>query len=259
MKYYIQRGINEYGPYTLADLQRYVAQGNISPNDLTRSEGMTEWAPVSQVVGNIPPPAPPAAVTAAWPTQGGTVYGGTPAVASPAAAYGAAASPAAVAGPVPPDLHWALVWLIGAFTCNIFQLVWLFVEVGFVKKIRPASNCLAFLITSLCVQLGSFVVLFAGMGVIGGFSESRQPPNGPTVIVAVLFYAALLAGGVLSIVAIFKTRSALVEYYNTVEPIHLRLSGVMTFFFSIFYFQYHFSRIAAWKRTGYLAPQAYQG
>jgi hypothetical protein len=50
-------------------------------------------------------------------------------------------------------------------------------------------------------------------------------------------------------------RDALVEYYNTVEPINLRLSGVMTFFFSFLYFQYHFSRIANWKRTGYLLPQ----
>ncbi len=54
MKYYIQRQLNEYGPYTLADLQRYVAQGSILPTDLTRSEGMTEWTPVSQVIGNIP-------------------------------------------------------------------------------------------------------------------------------------------------------------------------------------------------------------
>ena len=56
MKYYIQRQLNEYGPYTLADLQRYVAQGSILLTDLTRSEGMTEWVPVSQVIGNIPAP-----------------------------------------------------------------------------------------------------------------------------------------------------------------------------------------------------------
>jgi hypothetical protein len=46
MKYYIQRQLNEYGPYTLADLQRYVAQGSIQLADLTRSEGMTDWVPV---------------------------------------------------------------------------------------------------------------------------------------------------------------------------------------------------------------------
>jgi hypothetical protein len=50
-------------------------------------------------------------------------------------------------------------------------------------------------------------------------------------------------------------RSSLVQYYNTVEPISLKLSGVMTFFFNIYYFQHHFSRIAEWKRTGRLTPQ----
>src|SRR5215467_8164719 len=53
MRYYVQRGLNEYGPYTLADLQRYIAQGNILLTDLTRSEGMREWIPVAQVIGNI--------------------------------------------------------------------------------------------------------------------------------------------------------------------------------------------------------------
>jgi hypothetical protein len=57
------------------------------------------------------------------------------------------------------------------------------------------------------------------------------------------------------IVAFFKMRSSLVQYYNTVEPISLKLSGVMTFFFNIYYFQHHFSRIAEWKRTGRLTPQ----
>src|SRR5262245_37872993 len=85
MKYYIQRQLNEYGPYTLADLQRYVAQGNIALTDLTRSEGMTEWVPVSQVIGNIPaiPQAPAPSLPVQTPQsaqvqpQSGTVYGGS--------------------------------------------------------------------------------------------------------------------------------------------------------------------------------------
>jgi hypothetical protein len=55
--------------------------------------------------------------------------------------------------------------------------------------------------------------------------------------------------------AVFQMRSSIENYYNTVEPINLRLSGVMTFFFAVYYFQHHFSRIANWKRTGYLQPQ----
>src|SRR5262245_41200099 len=100
MKYYIQRGLNEYGPYTLAELQRYVAQGNILLTDLCRGDGMTEWAPVSQVIGNIPvaAPAPPTAPAPA----SGTVYTQpqtTGADHSTTLAYGTAAAPA-VAGPV---------------------------------------------------------------------------------------------------------------------------------------------------------------
>jgi hypothetical protein len=56
MNYFISRDDQEYGPYTLADLQRYVAAGSILVTDLTRSEGMNEWVAVSQVIGNIPVP-----------------------------------------------------------------------------------------------------------------------------------------------------------------------------------------------------------
>jgi hypothetical protein len=50
-------------------------------------------------------------------------------------------------------------------------------------------------------------------------------------------------------------KSTLKDHYNRIEPIGLRLSGVMTFFFSIYYFRHHFSRIAQGKKTGYLQPQ----
>jgi len=57
---------------------------------------------------------------------------------------------------------------------------------------------------------------------------------------------------VVMLMAVFGMRKSIVRYYNTVEPIQLQLSGVMTFFFSVLYFQYHFSRIVQWKKTGRL-------
>src|SRR4029077_20523552 len=57
MNYFIKRDPNEYGPYSLADLQKYVASGNILLTDQYRSEGLMDWVPVSQVIGNIPVPA----------------------------------------------------------------------------------------------------------------------------------------------------------------------------------------------------------
>jgi GYF domain 2 len=258
MKYYIKRDLNEYGPYTLADLQRYVAQGNIVLNDLARSEGMTDWAPVSQILGTIAvpvpqPTTPPAAagtVYSGTPSTAGTVYSGQPAVAP---AYGSTpgygVAPAATAGPVPPDFHWALVLVIGFF-CSIFQFVWLFIEASFVKKIRPQSNFLAFLIAGISCLIGSVIVFYGGIIVMAA-NNSNDPP----VALFLILGAGYLTGIVLYIVGIFKMRAAIEEYYNSVEPINLRLSGVMTFFFNVLYFQYHFSRIAQWKKTGYLQPQ----
>ena len=252
MKYYIQRQLNEYGPYTLADLQRYVAQGSIQLNDLTRSEGMTDWVPVSQVIGNIPAPQPPAPVQApAGATYGGgnpygstgVVYGGPGQVPGGVPVYGAPVVP----GLMPPDFHWALVLLI-SFFCSIFQIVWLFIEAGFVKKIDSESKGVAFLAGGLVAQIVAFIVLFSSIGM----TPDRQEPS---LGVFVPFFFIALAGIVLHLIGIFQMRSSLVNYYNTVEPINLRLSGVMTFFFAVYYFQYHFSRIANWKRTGHLEPQ----
>jgi len=253
MKYYIQRQLNEYGPYTLADLQRYVAQGSILLTDLTRSEGMKDWVPVSQVIGNIPAPQPAAvpmpgsAVASAGNVyaSAGTVYGGPGSVPVGVPVY--AGGGPVVSGPVPPDFHWALVLLV-SFFCGFFQLVWLFVEAGFVKKIDREGKSMAFLIGGVVVQVLAFVVLFSSARVSG---DRPDPPFSffvPFLLVA-------LAGAVLHIIGIFQMRTSIENYYNTVEPINLRLSGVMTFFFAVYYFQHHFSRIANWKRTGYLPPQ----
>jgi len=243
MKYYIQRQLNEYGPYTLTDLQRYIAQGSILLTDLARSEGMTDWLPLSQVIGDIPAQAPspamPAAaavpVAAAPVYAGGTVYSG------------AAASPQVNNGyPTPPDLHWALVLLIGWF-CGFFPLIWLFIQAGFVKKLNQQSNFMTLLIAGIC----AWVVGFCGVFVAAGISANQSEPS-PILFV---FGLAAIGGLVLHIIGIFQMRSAIEQHYNTVEPINLRLSGVMTFFFAIYYFQYHFTRIANWKRNGYLQPQ----
>ncbi len=197
---------------------------------------------------------------AATPTPGETVYSGTPAVATTSAAapaYGTVAAPA-VAGPVPPDLHWALVLLFG-FLCSIFSLVWVFIEAGFVKRIKPDSNHLMLIITGMVMQIGTVIVCYALLITLAATGKSNEPPVGSLIFLGVLFVVGWIGGLVTHIIGNFKMRAAMVEYYNTVEAINLHLSPVLTFFFPLFYFQHHFSRIATWKRTGYLAPQAYQG
>jgi hypothetical protein len=239
MKYYIQRQLNEYGPYTLADLQRYVAQGSIQLADLTRSEGMTDWVPVSQVIGNSPIPvaAPAGQAIGAAAYSGGTVYDGSGAV------YGVQAVSALGEPAVPIDFHWALVLLIGIVTCGIFNYAWLIVESVFVRKVKPESKGLLFVIIAIA---GFFVGGFVN-GIMAAASHGQATPYGSLFSLAAL---------VLYLVGVFQMKSDLEDYYNSIEPINLQLSGVMVFFFNVYYFQYHFSRIAQWKKTGVLAPQS---
>jgi len=241
MKYYIQRQLNEYGPYTLADLQRYVAQGSIQLTDLTRSEGMTEWTPVSQVIGNIPIPVAAGATAGAY--AGGTGYGGSGTVYDASTAgFGVQSVPMQGSPFIPVDFHWALVLLIGICTCGLFFSAWIIVEAAYVRKIKPESKGLMLVIIAVA---GSYLGSFAN-GFISAMNHTNPQPLGNliTIVFAIVFW-----------VAAFQMRSDLEDYYNTVEPINLQLSGVMTFFFAVFYFQHHLSRISKWKKTGILAPQ----
>ena len=244
MKYYIQRQLTEYGPYTLADLQRYVAQGNILLTDLTRSEGMTDWVPVSQVLGNIPVPVPmPAMPMPGAPAYGGQAYtGGAGAYGGAGAVYPGAMPAAATAGPVPIDFHWAAVLVIGIVTCGLFWWAWLMVEAAFVRKVKSNSKGLLFAIISCVIY---FVGSFINVAIL-----LAQPPE-PVywgrllTVIAIAFW----------LIAAFRMKDDLESYYNTTEPINLRLNGWLTFFFALWYFQHHFSRIAQWKKTGILEPQ----
>jgi hypothetical protein len=231
MNYFIKRDLNEYGPYSLADLQKYVASGNILLTDLCRSEGLTEWVAVSQVIGNIPVPA------AAPQPSAGTTYGGS---AGAAGAYGSQAgyaAPVASQYPAPPSLHWGILVLLGVLTCGIFGWVWAFVQAAWVKKVDPQSKALMY----YGISIGLFVLMF-GAGFAEGIAGRPGAANGP------VFLICRIAGGIMWLVAAFNMRSSIEDHYCSKEPIGLSLNGVMTFFFSIYYFQYHFTRINEMKQ-----------
>jgi hypothetical protein len=62
-----------------------------------------------------------------------------------------------------------------------------------------------------------------------------------------LFHWIWRAAFFVPILGSFAMKAALEDYYNNEEPIGLQLSGAMTFFFAVFYFQYHFTRIREMK------------
>jgi hypothetical protein len=207
VNYFIKREIQEYGPYSLAELQRSVASGNILLTDLCRREGMEHWFLVSQVIGNMAVPA-----------------------AAPAPVAVAAMQPSPY--PPPPSLHWVIVLLLAILTCGLFGWAWVIGEAIWVKKVQPSSKALLYLCPA-------FVLLIAA-GILGAFPDENLQTLGviPNI-----------GGLVLWIVASFSMKSSIEEHYNVAEPLGLTLSGVMTFFFNVYYFQYHFTRIIALKRS----------
>jgi hypothetical protein len=213
MPYQVSRNGQMYGPYTLEDLQRYVASGHILYTDLAKSEEMPEWLPVSQILGTPPAYATPVAY---------------------------AQAPSGNAYPDPPNLNWALELLLGFLTCVLFVIVWNLVIASWAKRVHPASNALMYYIIATALMVlnfgGSYGNVIAAMhhhpqhqSILGGFIA--------------------IATWVVRLIARFVLRDTLEKHYNTTEPLGLRLSAVMTFFFGGIYFQYKLNKINEVKET----------
>lgn len=133
MNYFISRDGQQYGPYTLADLQRYVASGEITLTDLATSEGLDHPVPVSQIIGTIAVSAPATSI----PSSETTLY------------------------PDAPNLHWGLVLLFEAITFGAFSIVWGIVLGAWMKRIEPQSKALFYYICAAVllalIFLSSFV------------------------------------------------------------------------------------------------------
>jgi hypothetical protein len=249
MTYQISRNGQEYGPYTLEDLRRYLASGNVLATDLAKSEGMTEWVPVSQVVEGPAGEAGAATfgepmVAGPGPANVGTVTGAAAAGAYAGFDYGGRpAEPAVTLAASPysdaPNLHWGLYLLFAVLTCGWFSKVFTVVQAIWMKKVQPNS-------IALWVYIGAYVLLFINtyrsrvilVSILSHHYDPLQNAGGGGL--GLLYIALIIASR-------FMMKSSLEEHFNGPEPVGLRLSGVMTFFFGGVYFQYHLNRINAMK------------
>lgn len=225
MNYFVLRDGQQYGPYTLADLQRYLASGNILPTDMARSEASQDWVQVSQIVASsgatVPPPASQS-------------IGQSPA--APPVYVPPGQVPVAVGPELVPDLHWGLVLFFGIITCGLFLYIWMFFQALAAKRLDPRSNALILYIIGAVLSFGG-----TSVGIATGYDHNAHVGGFSN-----------LAAWVVIIVGHFNIKASLESYFNAVERIGLRLSGVMTFFFGTIYLQYHFNRINRWRRTGVL-------
>ena len=252
MNYQIIRGAQTYGPYTAADIQRYVASGHILPTDIAKSEDMTEGVPVSQLLGTTgqqqaftPPPF-----------QGG-FQGGPQAMGY----QGGFAQPQDAAPMAqfadPPNLSWGLVLLFDALTCGLFQMVWNIIYSAWMRRVQPNSNALFY-------YIGGYVLaLVYSAGYVPMFLEQMRHAMAHDAIAQThmahqaLLYLLASAGWVLKLVARFSMKSSLEEHYNTVEPIGLRLNGVLVFFFGGLYIQSQLNKVNEIKQAMRYRSAAY--
>lgn len=254
MHYQISRNGQIYGPYTLEDLQRYIASGNVLLTDLAKSEEMSDWVPVSQLIA-AQPGTPTSPAESGFTSTGATAAGfaespytgstfTSPAYTSQDPAYNPLAVPATLAAspyPDAPNLHWGLVLLFDLLTCSIFMWVWNLIVAAWLKRVQPNA-------TSLYYYIGAIVLFFLQFAASVPFAVHNFGPgihtnhNPLSALFGCLTWVARL-------VARFSQRASLEEHFNGPEPVGLQLNPVMTFFFGGIYFQYHLNRINQIKQA----------
>lgn len=220
MSYQIKRGDQEFGPYSLTELQHYMQTGHVSAQDLALSEGMNEWIPVSQVLGDIPIPVTASSISV------------DPALMQQVV-------------PLPSNLPWPvlLITYISVLPnpllkmVSLITIVWSFFQANWARKLSGKN-------TALVLVAMNVVGLFSGAFFIGLGGALHQ------TALAGIGTLPMLAGAICGICAAFSIRSAMEEYYNSVENIGLSMNGVMTFFFNVIYIQFHINRIARMKKAG---------
>jgi hypothetical protein len=134
--------------------------------------------------------------------------------------------------PSPPSLHWGIVFLLSILTVGLFGWAWAIVEAGWVKKVQPASKALLYWCLAFVLSITAEILRNFG-------DENLQT-------LAAIPYIGYL---VLWVVAAFSMKHSIEKHYNVADPLGRKLSAVMTFFFSVYYFQYHFTRINKMKRS----------
>ena len=53
MKIHIDRNGERFGPYSIEEINAYLAAGTLLPSDLAWKDGMTDWLPVHQISGVV--------------------------------------------------------------------------------------------------------------------------------------------------------------------------------------------------------------
>ena len=227
-KIWIGRDGQRFGPYDEATLRTWINEGKVSALSLAWREGMAEWRPLHEILGiAVPPPM---------------VGGAAPALHSDL--------------PAPPDLHWAIIFVVDLFVGGLMGLVWQFVQASWIKKIDPASRATMWLVISVCLLPLTWVVM-VGVMLNQSYTASRPDLGAMAGVMAYfgLFFVLGVAMLVCRYVAMFSMARSMREKLPAYGLIP-EIGGVTLFFFTHYYLQAQMTWVARWRRTGQATPPA---
>jgi serine/threonine protein kinase len=146
---------------------------------------------------------------------------------------------------IPPSFPWAAVFLLTVLTGGLFGLVWAFVQAVWIQKIYERSRAtLLFSLASICYLVSAFAYVVSLFATEDGTQQSDG--ISPDQLMLFSLFVGLL-GLVVFLIGAFDMRRSLLACYMNDLP-GFRLDWVLTVLGSIFYIQYHLTRIAEHKR-----------
>ena len=221
MEYQVSRDDTMFGPYTEAELREYTASGNIVVTDLVRRVGTEKWTPLKKVIKKLDEQQK---LREAKEKKSKALQ---------------------IEGlrldvPAPPDIPWWFAAILEVFTVFTFFFAWDIVESFWLYRVQRDSKALWYYLTSGAMFAFNASALYS-MVSHDVFRTAAATSSSAGWLSALSF--------VVRIFARFSMRESLLQHYNQVEPIGLRLSKFWTLMFGGLYFQYHFNRINEGKRA----------
>jgi len=221
MEYQVSRDGTMFGPYTEDELREYSLSGNIVGTDLVRSSVTEKWTPLRKILKKLDDEqrqreAKDKSLKAL------RMEGLRPNI------------------PAPPDIPWWFAAILDVFTVFTFFVAWDVVEGFWLYRVDRESKALWYYVVAGAMFLFNASALYS-MVSHDIFRTAASTPSSAGWLSALSF--------VVRIFARFSMRKSLLQHYNQVEPINLRLSKFWTLLFGGLYFQYHFNRINEGKRA----------
>jgi type II secretory pathway pseudopilin PulG len=252
---WVGRDGKQQGPYSEADVRRWLAEGRFGRDAVGWRKGMSDWAPLASLlrepVAAAPPPAPPPATP-----RPATFEGRAPrrdGWADTANAYGSDEQPTYASRrdlPPPPSMHWGLVILFTILTLGIFGIVWPFIQANWVRRIDGESNAKLMLGLSItCYFLGYFLIRAGTPSLEGDGAHPAMVGFGG--LLELSYYVLYLA-------AFFSMASSIKQEMKAYR-VPVQIGGVTLFFFNTLYLQGQLSWLARWQRTGQTSPRPSKG